>query len=164
MKRYLLSVACCVSVFLAAGLTNGQTMEMHRYYGAGPNVSPPYWKVPDLTKAAEAEAAVCESDLTEAQKAETAYPGVVPRGNAALKGEEIGQRQYFKRPRTYVDHSTGIFSQMATRTEASSRHLNSAPSAPSQANRSLSFRTFEFAYQRTTMQRHLNRTSSYQPR
>jgi len=160
VKRYLLLLVACV----AAGLASGQTMEMHRYYGAGPYVSPPYWKVPDLTQAAEADAATSPLDITKKAKTESAYPDLSQPNQDALRGEEIGRRQSFSKPRTYVDHSAGIFSLSVTRSERSARRLDSSPSAPSQLTRSPSYRTFEYSKNRSGMHRYMNWSSSYRPR
>ena len=164
MKPYWLFAACCAWVWLAAGLAQGQTMPMHKYYGRGPDVSPPYWEVPDLTEPAE-HAPPSKLDITNKARNESAYDDTPMRNGAPLRGKQIGRHQNFSMPRTYTDHSTNIVNKSATDPHNSARFLQNAPTISSTAPRyNTSLRYWEISRYRSAMQRYMDSRARTQPK
>ncbi len=159
MKFYRFFAVCCAWGWLAAGLACGQTMQMHKYYGRGPDVSPPYWEVPDLTKAA-VNAPRSALDLTNKEGTTTAYTGLSTPYGAWLKGKVVRGRTYhFCRPRTYYDHVTTNTNLMATRPDNSVHALQNGPTISSTAPRyNASLRYWEIARSRPNMQTYMDQS------
>ena len=165
MKRYRLFAVCCALACLATGLTYGQSVGMHKYYGPGPYVSPPYWEVPDLTKA-QVDAPRSALDLTYKEGTATASTGLSTPYGAWLKGKVVGGRTYpFSRPRTYTDHVTTNTSLMTTRPTTSVQALQYGPTISSTAPRyNASLRYWQITRYRSPMEEHMRNSQSYQPR
>ena len=163
VKPVVALFVCCAVGCMAAGSASGGTVDMHSYYGNGPYVEPPYWLVPDLTKAS-VNAPPSPLDLTRQAEKATAYPGVIDRRDPFLRGKPIGRPQAMRYPRTYWDHMKDNSNISTTRPGASTLYIMSGPSSPSLLNRYPSYRTFEESKSRKTMQQYMQDSTSYQPR
>jgi len=164
VKRHLLLVVCCGLACLVTGLAYGETTDMHKYYGPGPYVSPPYWKVPDLTAESVGEPPSA-LDLTHKGRNESAYPDLSTRYGAKLQGKRIGRPQPLVYPLKYTDHSKSIINLTATRQRTSVKALLYGPSSVAAQSRYPSYRTFEFSRNYGNgMQRYMQRSAARQPR
>jgi hypothetical protein len=164
VKLYRLFAVCCAWAWLAAGLASGQTMPRHRYYGNGPDISPPYWEVPDLTKPHVPEPK-STLDLTNKTQQVTGYEDMIRRRRMDLRGEEVGHPKFFTKSRTYIDHSVDLLHQNWFRYRSSADILQNSPTVSSTTSRyNESLRYWEIARYRSLMGEFMQQRQSYQPR